>query len=341
MTHTTHWRSSVIITAIVTHTLVGFAQSKGSSISSSRAETRLSEEVGELIEERPNYTLAQIMPAYKIALKKGMFEVNSGLGHSDRSEEINRGQPNYIKKTPRADFIPVQLGYGLTNNTNFWISSKIVRLQDKVTKTNLEGTMEPQFSLSHSFRNDNSSITITGTYTADVGPSTLNSRAASRKEGNTLEGGASGELMASYFARLSPVIVGAEVSYLYRDSRLRNEETVALFTGQTTGQTQTRIEGGDEKTLRGVVELAAPFRIGATFGRTWVEEEEHIITYQPTTILYGSYYRNFMSAYSRIQINPKLSVLPSVAYTEAPDTTSMTGQQNQEISTQLNLRYRF
>lgn len=337
----TLWRNSFLVTTIITQALLSPAQTKSGSVYSTGLDTSLTTDASEIVEAPPSYTLAQLLPAYKVALKKGMFEVMGGLGHTERSEEINRGQPNYIKKTPQSDFIPVQLAYGLGDNTSLSFSGRTIRQFEKVTNTNLEGTSEPQFSISHSFRNANSVINITGTYTADVGASSLTKRAASRNEGNTLEGGASGELLAGYFMRFSPIIVGGEVSYLYRDSRIKNEETIALFTGQTAAQTQTRIEGGNEKTLRGIIEVALPIRVGATFGRTWVEQEEHIIMYQPTTIRYESNYRNFLTGYGRFQINPKLSLLPSVAYTEAPDTSTLTGKQNQEISTQLNLRYRF
>lgn len=337
----TFWRHSLLITSLVAQTGLALAQSKTSYTSSSKIDSSILSEQPEEVEVQPSYTLAQILPAYKVALKKGMFEVMSGLGHTDASEEINRGQPNYIKKSPQGDFVPVQLAYGLGDNTSLYFSGKAIRQIEKVSNTNLEGTSEPQFSISHSIRNTNSTLNLVGTYTADIGAQTLTSRAASRKEGNTLQGGASGEALAGYFLRLSPVIIGGEVSYLYKDSRIRNEETIALFSGQTTGQTQTRIEGGNEKTVRGIVELAMPVRLGATVGRTWVEQEEYITMYQPTTILYNSYYRNFFTGYARFQLNPRLAILPSVAYTEAPDTSEITGKQNQEIATQIGIRYRF
>ncbi|MEY4617061.1 MAG: hypothetical protein RJB66_2021 [Pseudomonadota bacterium] len=337
----TFWRNSLLLTTIFAQASLAFAQPKTAYTSKSSVDSSLFSDQTDFTEPRPSYTLAQILPAYKVALKKGMFEVMGGLGHTDGSEEINRGQPNYIKKSPQGDFVPVQLAYGLSDNTSLYFSGKAIRQTERATNTNLEGTSEPQFSISHSIRNENSTLNLIGTYTADVGAATLTSRAASRKEGNTLQGGASGEGLAGYFVRLSPIIIGGEVSYLYKDSRIKNEETIALFTGQTTGQTQTRLEGGNEKTLRAIVELAMPIRLGATAGRTWVEPEELITMYQPTTILYNSYYRNFFSGYARFQVNPKLAILPSVSYTEAPDTTGITGKQNQEIATQVGIRYRF
>lgn len=337
----TFWKSSLFLTVIAAQACFALAQVETQGGGSSRVDSTEIPAEEPSIEPTANYTLAQILPAYKVALKKGMFEIMGGLGHVDGSETANQGQSNNIKKSPQSDYVPLQFGYGLTDNTNIWISGRTIRRTEKTTGLSLEGTSEPEFSISHSIRNANSSFTLTGTYNADIGPRTVISRAATRKEGNTLEGGASGLVSAGYFARYDFILLGSEVSYLYRDSRIENQETQALFTGQATGQVQVRKEGGHEKTLRGIVELALPIRIGGTIGRTWIEEEEYLTLYQPTTIIYNSYYRNFITGYGRFQINPKFAILPSIGYSEAPDTSGISGGSTQDLSTQVNFRYRF
>lgn len=289
----------------------------------------------------PSFTVAQLIPAYKVALKRGMFEVMGGMGHSDGSKENNRGQGENIKKTPQSDYFPMQLAYGLGDNTSLAVSAKVLRQIEKVSNTSLEGYTEPQFSLNHTIRTTNSAILLSGTYSPDLGPRSLTHDAATRTEGNTLNGGAWGELSGGYFTRIDPVIIGGEASYLYKDTRVENSETRALFTGQATGQTQKRIEGGNEKTLRAIVEVAMPLRLGFTFGRTWVEQEEELLTYQMTPLINNSYYRNFISAYGRIQVNPRISILPNISYSEMPDTSNVTSNRDEDLSTQVTLRIRF
>lgn len=337
----TFLRQSLFITSLVTHSLLSFAQLTPSTTSTTEIDPTLLTDDIEVPQLLPSYTVAQLIPAFKIALKRGMFEVAGGMGHTDGTKETNRGQGAYVKKTPQTDYFPVQVAYGLGDNTSISLSGKVLRQQEKVTNTSLEGTSEPQFTLSHTFRNFNSAIHLSGTYTADVGPRTLAYNAATRTEGNTLSGGASGELTGGYFIRLDPVIIGGEASYLYKDTRIENSETIALFTGQATGQSQKRIEGGHEKTLRGVVELALPFRVGMTFGRVWVEQEEELLAYQMTPIINNSHYRNFFGGYARIQVTPRLSILPGLNYSETPDTSDLTSNHDQELSTQVNLRFRF
>lgn len=343
MTFSSH---QFLFMALLLHSINGFGAPKSVSSTNSLSDPSLStstsfSEADMNIEPTPSFAVSQLLPAYKIGLKKGMFELQSGLGHSDASKETTNGQSANIKTTPQTDFIPFQVAYGLTNNTSISISGKVIRKQEKVTNSNYEGYSEPQFSLSHAFRNDNTAVLISGSYSPSLGPQTNSSIGATRTEGNTLAGGASGELLGGYFMRLDPIILGGEAAYLYKDSRIVNRDTIAIFTGQSTGTTQTRIEGGHEKTLRGIVELAAPFRAGFTFGRIWVEQEEEIPLYQLTHTINNSYYRNFMSAYARIQINPKLSLLPTLSYTESPDTSGITSSTDQEVSTQVSLRYRF
>ncbi len=337
----TFLRHSLLTTILVTHSLLNFAKAAPSTSSSIEVDPSLVADDVETPLLLPTFTVAQLLPAYKVALKRGMFEVGGGMGHTDGTKETNRGQATYIKKSPQTDYFPVQVAYGIGDNTSISFTGKAIRQQEKVSKTSLEGTSEPQFTISHTFRNLNSAIHISGTYAADIGPRTLSYDAATRTEGNTLAGGASGELTGGYFLRLGPVILGGEASYLYKETRIENSETIALFTRQATGQTQKRIEGGHEKTLRGTVELALPFRFGMTFGRVWVEQEEELLAYQMTPIINNSHYRNFFGGYGRIQVNPKLSILPGLTYSETPDTSDLTSKRDQELSTQVNLRFRF
>jgi hypothetical protein len=140
--------------------------------------------------------------------------------------------------------------------------------------------------------------------------------------------------------RLDRVILGAEATFLFKDTRVVNQDTIALFTGQKAGEVQTTIEGGHEKTFRGIIELAFATRVGLLAGRTWVEQEEEMPAYSLHTI-HESYYRDFIGAYARFQINPRLSLLPSLFYSNAPDTSSLTSKRDQEMATQFSLRYRF
>ena len=320
---------------------MSFAQTSTTSINPSEPEAVSSLNNIDDFQPLTNFAVAQLIPAYKIALKKGMFEAFAGIGHIDGSKETNRGQSVYIKTSPQTDFFPVQFAYGLTDNTNISFSGKAMRTLDKVANSSYEGTSEPQFAISHTIKTNNSAININGSYSAANGPKTNNSYGITRTEGNTLTGGASGELTGGYFTRLDPVILGGEVAYLYKDSRIINRESSDIFTHKSLGINQIRIEGGNEKTLRGIIELAFPFRIGMTFGRTWVEQEEELILYQSTSTLHDSFYRNFVSGYARFQVNPRLSILPSIAYSVAPDTSYQTSKNDQEMSSQINLRYRF
>jgi hypothetical protein len=331
------------LTILLTHSLSGFAAMSADPFSPDELEPKLNQSTADVFlpSPEPVFTTAQLIPAYKIGLKRRMFEILGGVGHIDGSVETDRGQSTYIKKTPQTDYIPVQLAYGLTDNTSISFSGRALRTQEKVANTNIEGTAEPQFSVAHTFRNENQAVLVSGTYSPDVGPQTNTSNAATRTEGNALAGGSSGQLDVGYYNRIDPVLIGGEISYLYKNTRIINRQTLALFTGLPTGQTQTRLEGGHEKTLRGVIEYAGPVRLGVTFGRTWVEQEEEQIMYQLTTNIHDSYFRNFMGAYGRFQVNPRLSVLPSVLYSEAPDTSSLTSNSNTDLTTQVNLRFRF
>ncbi len=289
----------------------------------------------------PSYNVASIVPAYKIALKKKMFEVSGGLGHIDENQPVNNGQSQNVKKNPQTDFFPFQVAYAFTDNFNISVAGKIMRTTEKVGNTSFEGTSEPQFSASYAFRNAYSVFLLTGVYTADIGPREILRKGLSREEGNTLKGGASGEVIAGYFARVGPMILGGEASYLYKDTRIVNESDIPLFTGESTAPKQIRYEGGAEKSLRAVAELATSFRLGVFFGRTWIEAEELIISNQLGNMLGNSYYKNFFGAYGRIQIHPRLSVLPLLSVTEAPDTSGFSNYSNHEVLTQVNLRFRF
>jgi hypothetical protein len=334
-------RNSVIVTALLVPSTFVIALESARSLDLTKADSSVAIEALEPLPDFAYYTVAQLVPAYKVALKKGMFEIMGGLGHIEESKEADRGQPIYIKKTPQTDFFPVQLAYGIGDNTSITFSGKALKQQDKVSNQNYEGTSEPQFTIAHTFRTYDSAIVLSGSYSPDVGPKSSISGGATRTEGNTLSGGASGEGLGGYYLRLGPTILGGEAAYLYRDTRIENHETKNAFTGQTVAQIQTRIEGGNEKTLRGIVELALPIRIGVIFGRTWIEQEEEMPLYEITHNIRNSYFRNFMTGYGRIQINPRLSLLPTLTFTDAPDTSGLTTKSDQEFTTQLGLRYRF
>ena len=288
----------------------------------------------------PPMSTAQLLPGYKVALKKGMFEILGGIGHIDSSKETDSGKPSYIKSNPQTDMFPIQFAYGITDTFNIAISTKIQRIEDKVRRSNNEGYSEPQISASYTFKNERSAILLSGTYTPDMGPKTSVANGISRIEGNTFSGGASGEFLGGGFFRLDPIILGGEASYLYRETRILNRETMVLYTGQSNAK-QFRFDGGNEKTIRGIIELAMSFRLGMTFGKTWIEEEQEMGVYDLTPIIHDSYFKTFLSAYGRFQINPRLSLIPSIQYNETPDTTSLTNGNNQDLSTQVNLRYRF
>ena len=298
-------------------------------------------ELDQLDEPVPNYTVAQIVPAYKIAIKKGMFEVAGGLGHVDQSKQATRGQAQNVKQNPQTDYLPFQMAYAFSDNFYIAVAGRAIRTTDRVANTSLEGTSEPQFSASYAFRNSYSVLLLTGTYNADIGPKTEIYKGASRMEGNTLTGGASGELQGGYYARLGPAILGGEISYLYKDSRIVNTRDIAPYTAYETAPTQDRLEGGAEKSLRAVAELATSFRLGVYYGRTWIEQEDYIRSNQFAPFTNNSYFKDTVGAYGRIQVHPRLSVLPLISVSEAPDTSGQSNQSTHEIQTQISLRFRF
>lgn len=331
-------KTSLLIIITMSYSCWGMSQMSSSASLPSNASSTI--ELDQF-QPPPNYTTAQIIPGYKIALKKGMFEVMSGLGHIDESQESSRGQAQNVKQSPQTDFIPFQVAYGFTDNFNISIAGKAMKQNERVTNASYEGTSEPQFSASYAFRNSYSALLISGTYTANIGAKEIRYKGISRTEGNTLNGGASSEVNTGYFARLGPTVLGGEISYLYKDSRIVNSDEIELYTATPTAQQQYRQEGGAEKTIRAIAELALSFRLGLFAGRTWVEPEERIISNQLSSVTFNSYYKDFIGAYGRIQVHPRLSVLPLLSVTEAPDTSGQTSHSNHEVLTQVNLRFRF
>jgi len=323
--------------AITSYAAVGFSQLSTSLPPSNTNTTQLDQ----YQEPIPNYSIAQIIPAYKIALKKGMYEVSGGYGHIDQAQQSSNGQAQNIKQSPQTDYFPIQVAYAFTDNLNIAILGKAMRVSDRVTNSNFEGYSEPQLSVSYAFRNTYSAILLSGIYTADVGPNEISDKGISRKEGNTLNGGSSGELLGGYFARLGPVILGSEISYLYKDTRVVNTSVIPALASESTAPTQTRKEGGAEKSLRAVAELALSFRLGAFFGRTWVEPEDRMVANQFAPITINSYYKDILGVYGRIQVHPRLSVIPLLSVSDAPDTSGLSDQSNHEVLTQINLRFRF
>jgi hypothetical protein len=330
--------SFLMITA-VSYSYLSFAQSPSNQMPINTNTSSL--ELDKFDEPTPNYSVAQIVPAYKIALKKGMFEVSGGYGHMDETQQSSFGQAQNIKLNPQTDFFPVQLAYAFTDNFNIGIMARTLRTTDRITNSSFEGYSEPQLTASYAFRNAYSALLLTGIYTADVGPKEMTDKGISRKEGNALKGGSSGELLGGYFARLGPMILGGEISYLYKDSRIVNTKEIVPFTSVDTAPTQTRQEGGAEKSIRAVAELAMSFRLGIFAGRTWVEPEDRIIVNQFAPVTFNSYYKDFFGAYGRIQVHPRLSVIPLISVTEAPDTSGQSSHSNHEVLTQANLRFRF
>lgn len=328
---------SLLMITAVSYSCLGMTQTTSSTLPSNNSNTIELDQ----FEPPPNYSVAQILPAYKIALKKKMFEVSGGLGHIDESQQSSLGQAQNVKQNPQTDFIPFQVAYGFTDNFNIAIAGKAIKKTERVTNSSFEGTSEPQFSASYAFRNSYSAFLLTGTYTADIGAKEITDKGLSRLEGNSLNGGASGEINAGYFARLGPTILGGEISYLYKDTRIVNSETIILYTATPTAKTQYRYEGGAEKSLRAVAELAMAFRLGIFAGRTWVEPEERRVANQLAPVTVNSYYKDFIGAYGRIQVHPRLSVLPILSVTEAPDTSGQTDHSDHEVLTQVNLRFRF
>lgn len=329
-------KTSLLMITALSYSCLGMSQAS-SSIPSNNSNTIELEQ----FTPPPNYSVAQILPAYKIALKKKMFEASGGLGHIDESQQSSFGQAQNVKRNPQTDFIPFQVAYGFTDNFNISIAGKAIKKNERVTNSSFEGTSEPQFSASYAFRNSYSAFLLSVTYSADIGAKEITDKGNSRKEGNTLNGGASGELNAGYFARLGPTILGGEISYLYKDTRIVNSDIIALYTATPTAQSQFRQEGGAEKSLRAIAELAMAFRLGVFVGRTWVEPEEYIVANQLAPVTFNSYYKDVVGAYGRIQVHPRLSVLPILSVTEAPDTSGQSDHSDHEVLTQVNLRFRF
>lgn len=317
-----------------TYSMSGLAQAPQNGFDSTSTT-----QLDELYEPAPTYTSAQIIPAYKIGLKKGMFEFSSGLGHSDISKDALNGQSNYIKTRPQTDYVPMQMAYAFTDNLYLSIASKAIQERDRETRSNFEGMKEPQFTGSYMFRTTNSGFQITGTYTPDMGPQERTANGISRVEGNAYNGGSSTEVQLGYFLRWESLIFGGEASYLYKDTRTINQDTLVL--GQKVNPTQTRVQGGAEKTIRGTLELAAPFRFGGFIGRTWIELEESMVVYQPAPTFINSHYKNFFGGYARFQVLPRFSIVPILSYSEKPDTSGLSSGREQETTTQINLRYRF
>ncbi len=318
----------------LSYSLIGYGQSP--QIDSNNVVTTKIDSSPEI---STNYTSAQILPAYKLGLKKGMFEISSGIGHIEGSNGSLNGQANNIKTSPQTDFIPYQIAYALTDNTYFSVSGRSVQERDRETRSSFEGTKEPQINLSYLFRNDNSGLLVSGTYTPDMGPKTVQYNGISRVEGTALSGGSSSELLLGYYYRLEYLILGGEASYLYKDTRTVNESNITL--GITANPTQTRYEGGAEKSIRGIAELASPFRVGGFIGKTWVELTERQVMYQPAPIYDNSFSRTFYGAYARFQVLPKFSILPMISFSNAPDTSGLSNGSQQDLTTQVNLRYRF
>lgn len=333
-------RYKIISTSLMlTHALQGFGQSPSNDSQFSFSPNTSSTKIESFQEPSNNFTSAQILPAYKLGLKKGMFELASGIGHIDGSNGALGGQSNNIKTNPQTDFIPYQISYAFTDNLYFSIGGRSIQERDKETRASFEGAVEPQFNLSYLFRNYNSGLLFSGTYSPDMGPREIQFNGISRVEGNAYSGGASGELLLGYFYRLEYLILGGEGSYLYKDTRTINESTISY--GRTLSPTQTRVEGGAEKMVRGTIELAAPFRVGGFIGRTWIELAERQIMYQPAPIFDNSHYKNFYGAYARFQVASKFSILPIISFNNRPDTSGLTSGSQQDITTQVNLRYRF
>lgn len=338
------FRFKIAIIALTAWSTTGFSQDLFSSLDPLEpiSQSTVSIDGSLKASEIAPFTMAQMIPAYRTGLKKGMFEFQTGVGHIEATKASNRDLGLSIKKEPRTDFIPFQVAYGIGNTTNLSISGKFSMEQDKVSKSNHEGPTEPQITLTQILRNNETAILLSGTYTPDMGAQTNKSMAASRTEGNSLSGGASYEFTGGGFSRLESVIIGGEASYLYRDTRTVNRETIALFSGASTGVVQTKIEGGHEKTLRGIVEvIALPTRFGLVMGRTWVEQEEELQTNSIGFPLYDSYAKDFIGAYARFQLNPKFSILPLVTYKQTAGVGFSQDAQDQELLTQVNLRYRF
>jgi hypothetical protein len=270
-----------------------------------------------------------------------MYEFQVGLGHESQSIVTNRGETLSQGKSPQVEYIPYQVAYGLGASTNIALSGEFTRTSDSILKSNAEGPVEPELAINQYFKSKNAAIHLNAGYRPDLGARTNTFYANSRAEGNNLAGGASYQFSGGVFTRYGMAILGGEASYLFKDERVRNETLVGLYNQQTIKEEKIRLQGGHEKTLRVIAEVAFPIRFGLGLGRTWIEDEEEQRQTDTAYKVYSGYGKNFAQIWGRFQFNRNLSLLPEATYTVSDSVSSITGTKDEFVRGKVSLRYRF
>lgn len=293
------------------------------------------------LDSKEPLTLATMVPANKISLKKGMFEVQLGFAHGSTDIVTDRGTPINRQLFPKNDFIPYQIAYGLGAQTNIAVSGSINQTQETSEQFSLEGPTEPQITINQYFKNDRGALLVSAGYKPDMGPRKQTHYANSRIEGNSLAGGASYNFNGGFYVRHGVALLGGEVDYLFKDTRKMTKITVPLYDPSNPIHSNYVLNGGHEKSIRLLAELTFPIRFGMAVGRTWVDQEElqNITDYTPT--LHEGFGKSFVQGWSRFQFNRHLSLIPEMSYSLYDTVATDSGLRDQEFIVKLNVRYRF